>query len=56
MVEKNFQVGEGLLLRVVIGACALLVIREEKIPKTMREVAVSNNSNASVLLVNNSFF
>ncbi|CAG8482430.1 6604_t:CDS:2 [Acaulospora morrowiae] len=39
MVEKKFQVGEGHLLRVVIGACALLIIREEKIPKTMREVA-----------------
>ncbi|CAG8531821.1 1196_t:CDS:2 [Diversispora eburnea] len=39
MVEKKFQVGEGQLLRVVIGACALLAIREEKIPKTMREVA-----------------
>ncbi|CAG8520392.1 9347_t:CDS:2 [Acaulospora colombiana] len=39
MVEKKFHVGEGQLLRVVVGACALLIIREEKIPKTMREVA-----------------
>ncbi|RHZ80425.1 hypothetical protein Glove_136g133 [Diversispora epigaea] len=39
MVERKFQVGEGQLLRVVIGACALLAIREEKMPKTMREVA-----------------
>ncbi|CAG8556233.1 10286_t:CDS:2, partial [Cetraspora pellucida] len=39
MVEKKFEVGEGQLLRLVVGACALLAIREEKIPKTMREVA-----------------
>ncbi|CAG8762668.1 2313_t:CDS:2, partial [Racocetra fulgida] len=40
MVEKKFEVGEGQLLRLVVGACALLAIREEKIPKTMREVAL----------------
>lgn len=39
MVEKKFEIGEGQLLRLVVGACALLAIREEKIPKTMREVA-----------------
>ena len=39
-VDKNFIIGEGKLLNYVIAACALLVLREEKIPRTLREVAV----------------
>lgn len=39
-VDKNFIIGEGKLLHYVIAACALLVLREEKIPRTLREIAV----------------
>ncbi|CAI2190863.1 17356_t:CDS:2, partial [Funneliformis geosporum] len=38
-VDKNFIIGEGKLLHYVIAACALLVLREEKIPRTLREIA-----------------
>ncbi|CAG8759177.1 15751_t:CDS:2, partial [Funneliformis caledonium] len=48
-VDKNFIIGEGKLLHYVIAACALLVLREEKIPRTLREIAYTLELNLNRL-------
>ncbi|CAJ0870161.1 1003_t:CDS:2, partial [Entrophospora sp. SA101] len=38
-VSKDFEIGQGQLLGLVIASCAIIVIREEKAPITIREIA-----------------